>query len=253
MKKFFPILAVIFIFSLFVTKNCLAEKIIMTVDIPKNIPIADSNGEIPGSKNFSNVDRKIVTFGKYFQDNSDKLFPIEWIVLEEKEGYSLLLTKKIVASMGWVNVGKNNVTWAESDLRKWLNKNFYETAFSREEKNNMALFNAVQLKNPRYDTPEGESTIDNVSILSYQELVKLMPTDLERKTQPTDYAIKQGCYLNPEGDSAWWLRSPGPAANIPEHLASWGNLGARTHYVDDVMIGVRPVIWVKSNFLNKNM
>ena len=76
-----------------------------------------------------------------------------------------------------------------------------------------------------------------------------MPTDLERKTKPTDYAAQQGCYLNPDGDSAWWLRSPGPTATVPEHLASWGNLGARTHYIDDYTIGVRPVIWVSTEYL----
>lgn len=113
----------------------------------------------------------------------------------------------------------------------------------------MALFHAVQPQNPRYDTPAGEPTADTVSLLSYQKLIHYMPTDKERRTSPTEYAIQQGCYQNPEGDSAWWLRSPGPSAAVPEHLASWGNLGARTHYIDDASIGVRPVIWVDSTYL----
>lgn len=60
-------------------------------------------------------------------------------------------------------------------------------------------------------TPAGDATVDPVTLLSYQELIKYMPTDAERKTKPTEYAISMGCYLNPDGDAAWWLRSPGSA------------------------------------------
>lgn len=225
-------------------------KHVVTIDIPEETPVADSNGQIPGADGISSVDRKTVLFGRFYQEASaDELRPIQWIVLGEKDGYTLLMTKQIIASKGWVNEGRNGVTWAQTDLRHWLDNEFFNTAFSFVEQKNMALFNAVQHQNPRYDTPAGEGTVDRVSILSYQELIHYMPTNLERKTKPTEYAIKQGCYLNPDGDSAWWLRSPGPNAAVPEHLASWGNLGARTHYVDDSSIGVRPVIWVNSDYL----
>lgn len=228
----------------------MVDKTIMTIEIPNDTPVADQNGEIPGAKSVSQRVRDTVTFGNFYQDSEGKeLTPVEWLVLDEQNGYTLLLTKPIIASMGWVNKGRNGVTWAETDLREWLNNEFFNTAFSEKAKKNMALFRATQPQNPRYDTPAGKETIDNVSILSYQELIKYMPTDLERKTKPTNYAIQQGCYLNPDGDSAWWLRSPGPIATVPEHLASWGNLGARTHYIDDVSIGVRPIIWVKSDYL----
>ena len=227
-----------------------SDKTIMTIDVPADTPVADSNGEIPGADAVSDIARQTVIFGNYYQDSAGaELTPVEWIVLDEQDGYTLLMTKQIIASMGWVNEGRNDITWAETDLRRWLDNEFYNTAFSEEERENMALFRATQPQNPRYDTPAGEETIDTVSLLSYQELIKYMPTDLERKTKPTDYAAKQGCYLNPDGDSAWWLRSPGPTATVPEHLASWGNLGARTHYIDDYTIGVRPVIWVSTEYL----
>ena len=226
------------------------DKVIMTIDIPDNTPIADANGEIPGADAKSDVVRETVTFGNFFQNSAgSEKAPIVWIVLDEKDGYTLLMTKQIVASYGWVNQGRDGITWAESDLRQWLGNDFVQEAFSPEEQEHMALFRATQPQNPRYGTPAGEETIDMASLLSYQELIKYMPTDLERKTNPTAYAIRQGCYLNPDGDSAWWLRSPGPSAAVPEHLASWGNLGARTHYIDDESIGVRPVIWVQSDYL----
>ena len=240
------------------TKNAVASKNdnannkkIITIDIPEEIPVADVNGEILGSKEISSVRRKVVFFGNYYQNKSSiERSPVEWLILDEKDGYTLLMSKQILASKGWVNKGRNDITWAETDLRQWLNNDFYNTAFSSGEQNQMALFNSVQPQNPRYKTPAGKATVDFVSILNYQELIHYMPTNLERRTKPTDYAIQQGCYLNPEGDSAWWLCSPGPTATLPEHLASWGNLGARDHYIDDYTIGVRPVIWVNSEYLS---
>ncbi len=232
--------------------NAAENKTIMTINISEDIPIADNNGKIPTSNDISDIERKTVFFGHFYQSaKADNLQPIEWIVLDEQNGYTLLMTKQIIASQGWVNKGKEGITWAESDLRQWLNNEFYNMAFSTDEQENIALFNVTQPQNPRYETPAGKATIDPVTLLSYQEIIHYMPTDAERKTKPTEYAIKQGCYLNPDGDSAWWLRSPGPSANVPEHLASWGNLGARTHYVDDNIIGVRPVIWVKSDYFTK--
>ncbi len=224
---------------------------VIAVDLPADIPVADGNGRIVGDDAVNETVRRTVSFGRFYQDAAgNELSPIEWIVLTEKDGYTLLLTDPIIASLGWVTSGRDDITWAESDLRRWLDQDFFETAFTPEEQAAIAIFDVTQPQNPRYDTPAGEATQDRVTLLSYQELVSLMPTELERKTKPTPFAAAQGCYLNPDGDSAWWLRSPGPTATVPEHLASWGNLGARTHYIDDNSIGVRPVIWVRTDAIS---
>lgn len=224
---------------------------VITIDLPAEIPVADADGEIPGADGESDFNPEIVTFGQFYQDAAGaELAPIEWMVLDEKDGYSLLLTRWIIASKGWVNEGRDDITWAETDLRQWLDSEFFNVAFTEEEQSDIAIFDVTQPANPRYDTPAGEATRDRVTLLSYQELVTYMPTDLIRKTKPTDYAAAQGRYLNPEGDSAWWLRSPGPTPTVPEHLASWGNLGARTHYIDDSSIGVRPAVWARTSALS---
>lgn len=228
------------------------DRPVMATNITEKIPAADSNGEIPGADGVSDAERETVTFGSFYQEASGStLVPVKWIVLDEKDGYALLMTDRIIASRGWMDADSEGATWAESNLRRWLDNDFYNTAFSDEEKSHMALFDAVQLPNPRYDTPAGEATVDPVSLLSYQELIHYMPTDEERKTTPTDFAIAEGCYQNPDGDAAWWLRSPGPSADAPEYLASRGNLGARTHYINDSTIGVRPVVWVESGYLSE--
>lgn len=229
------------------------DRPVMKINITEEIPAADNNGEIPGADGVSDTARETATFGSFYQDASGStLAPVKWIVLDEQDGYTLLMADQIIASRGWMDTDSEGATWAETDLRRWLDNDFYNVAFSDEEKSHMALFDAVQLRNPRYGTSAGEATVDPVSLLSYQELIHYMPTDEERKTTPTDYAIAEGCYQNTDGDAAWWLRSPGPTADAPEYLASQGNLGARAHHINDSTIGVRPVVWVESGFLSEN-
>lgn len=226
--------------------------LVITIDAPNDTPVADADGKIPTSDNVSNIARDTVLFGQYYQDAAGaQLSPIEWIVLDEKDGYSLLLTKQIIDSKGWINQGRDAITWADSDLKQWLAGEFFNTAFTAEEQAAVATFDVTQPQNPRYSTPAGEPTLDKVTLLSYQELVKYMPTDSERKVKPTAYAVSQGCYENGDGDAAWWLRSPGESAASPEYLASAGSFGARTHYNDERIIGVRPAIWVKTTELTR--
>lgn len=54
------------------------------------------------------------------------------------------MTDQIIASRGWANKKSDGTTWAETDLRNWLDNDFYNTAFSDEEKDHMALLDAVQ-------------------------------------------------------------------------------------------------------------
>lgn len=78
-----------------------SDKTIMTIDVPADTPVADSNGEIPGADAVSDIARQTVIFGNYYQDSAGaELTPVEWIVLDEQDGYTLLMTKQLIASMG---------------------------------------------------------------------------------------------------------------------------------------------------------
>lgn len=192
------------------------------------------------------AERKTVKFGRYYEDKAGKkLTPIEWTVLDEKDGKTLLITTKVVDAVPFHNTLKA-VTWDNCDLRTWLNGKFFETAFNKEEQKAVALSDVSALKNPRFDTPVGKPTKDKVFLLSYEECLKYMPTDADRTCFPTDYAIAHECYINTNGHAAWWLRSNGMSETEPEHLATWGNFSLRHHYVDDTIIGDRPCIWVDS-------
>ena len=63
----------------------------------------------------------IISFGNY-----------KWRVLDIKEGKALIITEEIIG-LHWYNDRFVDVTWAECELRKYLNNWFY-SSFNQEEK-----------------------------------------------------------------------------------------------------------------------
>ena len=84
--------------------------------------------------------------------------PIEWIVLKEEKGLTLVFCKGAVNRMDCSWNGTSG-TWRDLNIRKWLNNEFYNNAFTDEEKKK--IVNSF-LKDP-------ESTKDDVFLLSYDE------------------------------------------------------------------------------------
>lgn len=92
-----------------------------------------------------------VKLGKYEQDNNfdNGKEDIEWIVVEKEGGKALLLSKYIIdlkqydellGEDGHIINKQDNfeailTDWKNSDVRKWLNDDFYVETFNKEEKN----------------------------------------------------------------------------------------------------------------------
>lgn len=183
--------------------------------------------EVKMNDNKIKINNNEIEFGKYY-NNDNKLEPIIWTVLDEKDGNKLLITKYIIDSIPYDK--NNNAVWDSSDIRKWLNNGFYNTAFNSEEKGSIVL---------------EENEEDKVFLLTHQEVSKYFKNEDERLAKPTNYAVKNGCYANENGDAAWWTRSPGLTETSPEYLASNGDFGTREHQASETIIGTRPAIWVK--------
>ena len=92
-----------------------------------------------------------------------------WQVLEIRDGKALLITRDIIDARAFDNDGKTNI-WSESSLRKWLNGEFY-SGFNAEEKSRILSTNVVNNDNPWYGTDGGQDTVDNVFLLSIEEVV----------------------------------------------------------------------------------
>ena len=187
----------------------------------------------------------IVTFGHYEQDNvrENGAEDIEWIVLARDGKHILLLSRYALDTMRY-NTRQIDVTWEKSGMRKWLNSDFLNTAFSNNEKKvilTTRVDNSSSQGNKKWKIKGGNNTQDKVFLLSYAESGKYFSKDADRKCQPTTYAIGNGAYQT-RGFCYWWLRSPG---SYKKGAAYVGPVGSRSdNYVNYSHYTVRPAIWI---------
>ena len=155
-----------------------------------------------------------------------KYEPLTWRVLDPDEGY--VMCDNIIDSQAYQNfvIKKDDKLynskdctnyvsdWSTSSLRQWLNKTFYNTAFSREEKK---LIGTTFLENNSADgTWFGTDTGDKIFALSYNDAVNSAygfnssndELDEARKLKGTAYSNCQGLYIDDDGIAWWWLRTP---------------------------------------------
>ena len=90
-----------------------------------------------------------VTFGFYEQDNDTKngKEPIEWRILDLSGNKAFMLAEKVLDAHYWNRLETQGHRWMTSEIRTWLNNDFYNTAFSSANKErivaNIAYFAAL--------------------------------------------------------------------------------------------------------------
>ena len=215
-----------------------------------------------------------VTFGHYEQDNNldNGKEPIEWKVLDQKDGRALLLSKYGLDCKPYNDY--SNVTWETCTLRSWLNSNFLNDAFSTLEKAAIPTVTLTNPDNPNFETEGGNNTNDQVFLLSLQEMQQYFTlsdiwTDYDGNnynetgeitcfggskdviTSPTAYAEAQGAWTSTtnhdaegKGCCVWWLRSPGIPINSAAYVYYNGGVIAMGLIVDNDTYAVRPALWV---------
>ena len=208
----------------------------------KDEKISSNNDTVEIEISQVNVGETII-FGTYLQDNLGKPTGIEWDVISINGNQALLLSKKCldVYPYAKVKIGK---TWQFSDLRKWLNNEFINSAFSAKDQ--LAIMNNVitMSRNPRSNVDSGAVVSDKIFILSREEIIRY---NLEKKTicQATKYAISRGVYCGSETiDAYWWLRTPGYTNESAMYITGGGRLDELGCAVNAANKGVRPAIWV---------
>lgn len=225
-------------------------------------------------------DEGYYVFGMYEQDNdeSNGPEPIEWVILDENENGTLLLSRYLLDCVQYNNE-RADVTWETCSLRSWMNNDFYNTAFSDEEKLSINAVNLVNEDNPCWDIEGGNDTSDRIFALSVSEIVKYFSFNNWRDdnwvghsealiTPATEYAqnLRPGVYIytmSQEGydkqyshlnysencmnitGGEWWLRSPGNYSSYACVVTVTGDAGwgCRTS-VSDRNYGVRPALYI---------
>lgn len=190
-----------------------------------------------------------IKFGAYEQDNntSNGKEDVEWLVLEVKDGKALVISKYALDCKPY-NTSYTDVTWENCTLRRWLNNDFINAAFSAEEKSMIPTVTVSADNNPDYSTNPGNTTLDQVFLLSITEANKYFSSDSARPCKPTEYAVAGGAYASSfNGNCWWWLRSPGDLRYGVAYVTNDGGVNERGNSVDYGSIAVRPALWIDLN------
>lgn len=116
-----------------------------------------------------------------------------WRVLEigQKKEVALLFADKPVCDRAYNNSWENT-TWERCELRAWLNGEYYENAFTADEKAAIMECVLINPDNPKYGTNGGADTKDRIFLLDLEEAEKYFCGAEDRASE-----------------GWWWLRSPG--------------------------------------------
>lgn len=188
-----------------------------------------------------------VQMGSYKQNGNSKS-PIDWVIVRKTNDAALLISKYIID----VNIfdKRSGCFWQNSELRAWLNNEFYNEAFDASEKD-LILNTIVPNRNTYiYTGPgtgfygNGEDTVDKCFIFNTNDWWQYDKTALKYQ-KPTEYVKNKK-----ENVNSIWTRAreyifylePGNGPGGGDSLnTSVGNVNS------DVFFGVRPCIWIKRN------
>ena len=178
---------------------------------------------------------------------------IEWLVLDVRDGKTLILSNEILTNRAY-HPEVADITWAESDIRQYLNGEFYESTFSADEKARIAETQLSNKPNQWYGTEGGSDTTDKVFLLSIEEVVKYFGDSGQLANRPDDeglpayfmhdeYSPARIAVNQDTGEAAsWWLRSPGGSSNRAVYVGKYGRIYITDDpFVNYADIGVRPV------------
>ena len=188
-----------------------------------------------------------VEYGSYYS-SGEEMSPITWTCMDEQDGMVLLLSNEAIDCRMY-NDRHESTSWAECDLRQWLNSEFIDIAFTEEEASCIWYSDIVNENNNTGLVDGGVDTIDQIFILSCSELESYFPDDSSRLCFPTDYAIENGCWISSFNSSlgctSYWVRNPGLAQVRAVYVFLNGAIINEGDFVNQTFIGVRPAMWVK--------
>ena len=194
----------------------------------------------------------IISFGGY-----------DWIVLDVRDGRTLVISERLLEHRAYYD--GFDITWEESDLRKYLNGEFYNS-FSAADRAMIAQVTNVNPDNPWYGTPGGANTQDRIFLLSIDEVLRYFVDsrylgnqnrpydDMSFYIDAYDSAIKTRCLgldncPNDYGCLSLTLRSPGFSSHFFAdvfHINGCYNNSlsfSGFKFISNVH-GFRPAIWI---------
>ena len=178
-----------------------------------------------------------IIIGSYEQDGdeSNGKEEIEWLVLGKTDSKMLVISKYILDNQQFHSSSSARATWEESNIRGWLNTEFYNTAFDTSEQERIETTAVINEDHPTYDSVKGgNDTEDKIFLLSGSEVNTYFSSEESRIAEQTafaddDYSITK----------EWWIRTPGGS----QYVFSNGKVLTNMHTAADEK-GIRPAMWI---------
>ena len=223
-----------------------------TYSAPRFCSVCGATDGQPLQSPFSNLRvGDVFCFGSYEQDsNTDNgRETIEWVVLEKQEGRILAVSKYVLDWQTYHTANDYHVTWENSSVRRWLNNNFLNEAFSEQEQALLDYASVPADPNPGFVTEAGGDTQDYVFLLSMTEVESFYPDYRDRVCEATDYARARGVHVQPYTNRGcrWWMRTPGEFGDYATSVNSDGSFNHDGSKASGPNIGVRPAVWLLVN------
>ncbi|MCL2356968.1 MAG: zinc ribbon domain-containing protein [Defluviitaleaceae bacterium] len=194
----------------------------------------------------------------------------DWRVLEVQGNYAKILHETVIVNQPYHHTFED-VTWATSSSRAWLNGEFFNS-FSDADRARIRETYVTNNDNPwtfynwtrhRNHMPGGANTTDRIFLLSIDEVVRHFGdsgmlergrTESNRDFDLWDYGLagwgfhdrysnRRIAYHDAGSASWWWLRSPGFFSDFAAFVLLDGLVHVYGHYVS-AEGGLRPALWL---------
>ena len=152
-----------------------------------------------------------VRFGRYEQDNNLENGPEEivWRILDIQDGKALLFPSTALEHLQFEEKAET-ATWDKCSLRRWLNEDFYRSAFDDTERASIHESSLSNPSNPKYGAYSGPDTKDSIFLLSSDEFKNYNIRSCVEGDR-TEYLLsKQG---SDQILDYFWLRTVGAGPN----------------------------------------
>jgi hypothetical protein len=203
---------------------------------------------------------EVITFGMYSQtaEGTDRT-PIKWRVLQNF-GSELFILSEYVLDCKRYHGAYVDMTWRDCDLRKWLNDEFYNTAFDAAEKRIIKTTHCTDNGEGSPDTEDSVFLLSVAEVKDFTDTQEGSSTTIRRRTRGTEFAkIRKpdGCHLyvydkrvekdyiiedgEKHGCSWWWLRTQGNRHSRAYMVDARSSIRSYER-VNLARVGVRPAL-----------
>ncbi|MCR4785013.1 MAG: serine/threonine protein kinase [bacterium] len=173
-------------------------------------------------------------FGRYPQWVNGEVESITWRVLKHDSDGLLVISEKVLDVKPY-NEELVDTTWDNCTLRHWLNRDFFEQAFNKQERSFIVKTNNLG------DNAGPSTDDDRIFLLSIEEAENLFSSDKDRMAKPTVYAIKNSA-IQYGKNTDWWLRSSITDDKCADCVYDDGRVNGGGRSVTYEKCSIRPVL-----------